>query len=128
MQRLVTTVLILSLVPAVAGAASRDWVPSAAQGALKDCVDHNSIVKRADGYTQYDELLLCTKKSMTSDDAVWVQAVRCDEDMSGATFAMRTRPLVPIDPAMDGAHSWTDNPQVKSASLVGQSAKFVCGK
>src|SRR5271154_6586107 len=80
---------------AVADASNRNWVESGSQGGLKDCVDQNSVAKRADGYTQYEELLLCTKKSMTSDNAVWVQAVRCDEDMSGPTFAMRTRPLIP---------------------------------
>lgn len=124
----VVAVAWLIMPSAVSGASNRNWVESGSQGALKDCIDQNSVAQRADGYTQYDELLLCTKKSMTSDNAVWVQAVRCDEDMSGPTFAMRTRPLVPGDPSIVGAYDWSDDPKVKSASLVGQSAKFVCRK
>ncbi len=46
---------------AVADASNRNWVESGSQGGLKDCVDQNSVAKRADGYTQYEELLLCTK-------------------------------------------------------------------
>lgn len=122
------TVVALSwLLPStVAGASNRNWVQSGSEDGITECIDQNSVTKYADGYTQYQELMLCDK-SDTSNNSVQVQAVRCDEDMSGATFVMRTRPLVPRHPPKDGAVHWA-NLDVQSVSLAGQSAKFVCKK
>lgn len=108
----------------IADASTRNWVQSGMQDALVECIDQNSIVKRTDGYTQYDELMLYDK-SDTSDNDVRVNAVRCDEDMSGPTLAMKGRPF---HPGKSGSYRWVDEPATDSSSLSGQSAKFVCKK
>lgn len=117
------------LPPAVAAPADRNWVQSGSQGALKECVDQNSVVKRPDGYTQYDELTFCQARDIAHEvdprpnltDMIRVNRVRCDQDMSGENILMKGVPYSP-------PQHWGEEVATLTKSLAGQTAKFVCQK
>ncbi len=111
----------LGALPASAQTPARKWVQAATDGSqFTVCVDQNSIVKRPDGLTQYVYQLLCKG----ADNTMWVQAVNCDQDMSGPDFPMQGRPFLP---SKDGSYTFSSR-RTKSCSLAAQTAKFVCKK
>src|SRR5258707_268745 len=90
---------------------THEWVKAGTEGALVICVDQNSIVKRADGLTQYVTQLFCRGP----DGTLRVEAVRCDQDMSGQNFPMQGRPFSPDN---DGSYKFAAS-STKSCSLSG---------
>jgi len=106
--------------PASAQSSNRNWVKAGTEGSFVICVDQNSISKRADGLTQFVSLVFCRGP----EAAMRVEAVKCEQDMSGQYFPMLGRPFPPDD---NGSYEFgTTN--TKSCSLSGQAAKFVCNK
>jgi hypothetical protein len=118
---LIVSAFALGSLPASAQTSNRNWVKSGTEGALTICVDQNSIVKRADGLTQYVMDLFCRGKNI---NLLRVEAVNCDQDMSGQNFPMQGRPFPPNE---DGSYEFAAY-STKSCSLAGQTAKFVCKK
>src|ERR1700688_3133227 len=115
-------ILALALItpPAWAQGSNRKWVKSGTEDALVICVDLNSIVKRADGLTQYVIQLFCDG----ADNTLRMEAVQCNQDMSRQEFPMQGRPFLP---SKDGSYVFA-NYNTKSCSLAAQTAKFVCKK
>jgi hypothetical protein len=118
---LIILALALGSLPASAQNSNRKWVKSGTEGALTMCVDENSIVKRADGLTQFVMDLFCKGKN---NNLLRVEAVNCDQDMSGQNFPMQGRPFPPDE---DGSYEFA-TASTKSCSPAGQTAKFVCKK
>lgn len=124
--KIMRTILIilafaLGLQPVSAQNSDRKWVKSGTEGAFTICVDQNSIVKRADGLTQYVIDVFCRGKNI---NLLRVEAVNCNQDMSGQNFPIQGRPFPPDD---DGSYKFATS-STKSCSLSGQTAKFVCKK
>jgi hypothetical protein len=110
----------LAAVPAAAQASNRKWVQSGKEDPYGTiCVDQNSIVKRADGLTQYDD-----RGCEGKDDEIRVSFINCNEDMSGAKFMIKSRPY---NAGKNGKYNWSEL-NTDSTSMSGQSAKFVCHK
>jgi hypothetical protein len=79
--------------PASAQSSNRNWVKAGTEGSFVLCVDQNSISKRADGLTQFVTQLFCRGPEAT----MRVEAVKCEQDMSGQHFPMQGRPFSPDD-------------------------------
>jgi hypothetical protein len=92
----------------------------------KLCIDQNSIVKRAGGFTQYEQLALCepAKSYIPPDDWLMVFEIQCDQDMSGDHFAVKERTA---KPGKDGQYGWTED-DLDSRSAGALFAKYVCHK
>ena len=116
-----------------AAASTRNWVQSGTARGFVECVDTNSIVKRPDGYTQYDELTFCEAKDIALEpdprsnlnDMIRVNRVRCDQDMSGENILIKG---IPYSPPVHGKYDWGEEIATVAKSMAGQTAKFVCQK
>ena len=120
MRAAIIVVTLALFTPAWAQESNHKWVQSGIDNGVVDCVDQNSIVKNADGTTQYDELVFCEG----ADAMMRVNIVDCNQDMSGKELVIKGRPY---NPGKDGKYHWGDE-HTDSTSLSGQSAKFVCHK
>jgi hypothetical protein len=110
--------------PALAQAPKRNWVKSGTDPTMygmEECVDRNSIAKNADGYTQFEMGMGCAGP----DNQIFVGYVNCNQDTTGTHLVMKSYPY-----NKSGTYNWAARSAMNtiSASLFGQSAKFVCAK
>jgi hypothetical protein len=117
-------VLALFVLPAWAQDANHKWVKSGKDGGFGGCVDMNSIVRNADGITQYLHALCAgTENEVIGDGMISAVQVNCKENMSGKSLVTKQ-----IFYNKDGVYKWADRKPVNtdSVSLIAQSVKMVC--
>ena len=124
-------ILAICLVPASAFAAPRKWIQPPGFEDSQLCIDQNSIARGKDGLTRYDLLALCKLSPpayLPGEDLVTFWAVRCDQNMSGATIILSERTAFPYKSGPHkGEYPWNEKSQ-DSRSAGGLFAKYVCHK
>lgn len=129
-RNLVGVALVLVPLSAYSHATSHKWIKSGTEetaGLFYECVDQNSIVKLADGRTQFETatslnaLQTCEGEN---ERTILVMNVNCNEIKSGGTAMVKGQPI-----RTDGKYNWAAREETSvgtSGSTEDQTVRFVC--